>query len=414
MRLAIIVTEFPKTTETFILRDLVEFHRRGHEVRIYHMTSFRRQEVVHGFARQTLEWGRSSPYLLGAKVLGAFLRAKFGRPGTFLKTLGAVTRAYWREPVWLAKTLFVLPKCFAFAEDMKEWGADHVHAEFATHPATCAWIAGRFAGLPYSVSCRAHDIFLTQSMLEEKLGEASFVRTISEFNRRFLAERVPSLEAKHIEVIHSSVPLEGISPLPAPAPGPFRVRYVGSLEKRKGIDVLLRALASLDAESGDWSCEVVGGGPEREKLVRLCANLKLGDRVRFTGPLSYEKITGVYEEASVVVVPSVIGPGGRTEGIPNVIMEALAHQRPVIATGVSGIPELIEDGRTGKLVPPGDAAALTEALRWVRDNPGEAYATAKNGRGRVAAEFDLAKNVEKQLDLFERYRAGAPGSGGAR
>jgi colanic acid/amylovoran biosynthesis glycosyltransferase len=173
MRLAIIVTEFPKTTETFILRDLVEFHKRGHEVRIYHMTSFRRGEVVHGFARQTLDWARSSPYFFGTKVLGAVLRAKFGRPGVFIKTLGTVFRAYWREPVWLAKTLFIVPKCLVFAEEMKEWGADHVHAEFATHPATCAWIAGRFAGLPYSVSCRAHDIFLTRSLLSQKLNEAA-------------------------------------------------------------------------------------------------------------------------------------------------------------------------------------------------------------------------------------------------
>lgn len=413
MRLAIIVTEFPKTTETFILRDLVEFHKRGHEVRIYHMTSFRSGEVVHGFARETLEWRRSAPYILGRKVLGALLRAKFRRPGLFLSTLGTIVRAFRREPVWLAKTLLITPKCLAFAEDMSEWGADHVHAEFATHPATCAWIAGRFAGLPYSVSCRAHDIFLTQSLLEAKLGEAAFVRTISEFNRRYLTEKVRASRNKQIAVIHSSVPVETIPALPRPASGPFRIRYLGSLEVRKGVDVLLRSLAAIDVEAGDWNCEIVGGGPERRKLEEMTAHLRLTGRVRFLGPLPFEKISGVYEDAHVVVVPSIVGPGGRTEGIPNVIMEALAYQRPVVATGVSGIPELIEDGNTGLLVPPGDDAALADALRWVMNNPDESYDMAVRGRSRVEREFNLSINAERQLDLFEGHRALSPREGAA-
>lgn len=413
MKLAVIVTEFPKTTETFILRDLVEFHKRGHEVRIYHMTSFRSGEVVHGFARQTLDWARSSPYLFGKRVMAALLRAKLTRTGLFFGTLWTICRAFWREPAWLAKTLFITPKCLAFAEDIKEWGADHVHAEFATHPATCAWLVGRFAGLPYSVSCRAHDIFLTQSLLGAKLGEAAFVRTISDFNRRFLAERVPGLEKSRIAVIHSSVPIEDIPALPEPGSGTFRIRYLGSLEIRKGVDVLLRSLAAIRDDAGDWGCDIVGGGPERRRLERLCAELGLADRIRFLGPLPFEKITGVYEEANVVVVPSIVGPGGRTEGIPNVIMEALAHQRPVIATGVSGIPELIEDGVTGLLVPPGDAGALTAALLWVKNHPAEAYGMAVAGRERVGADFNLSINVGSQLALFERHRARGPCKGGA-
>jgi len=407
MRLAIIVTEFPKTTETFILRDLVEFHERGHEVRIYHMTSFRRGEVVHGFARATLQWARSSPYFFGKKVLGAIMRAKFGNTGMVLRTLGTIVRAYRWEPAWLAKTLFITPKCLAFAEDMKAWGADHVHAEFATHPATCAWIAGRFAGLPYSVSCRAHDIFLTRSLLAEKLGEASFVRTISRFNVHFLTEKLPGLDNKQLAVIHSSVPVDTIPALPEPEPGPFRIRYLGSLEVRKGIDVLLRALAALNARGGDWNCDIVGSGPERSRLERLCADLNLEDRVRFLGPLPFEKVKTVYEDANVVVVPSIVGPGGRTEGIPNVIMEALAHQRPVIATDVSGIPELVKDHETGLLVSPGDDAALADALRWVRNNPAEAYGMAVKGRALVEEEFNLSINAGAQLDLFEKHRAGA-------
>lgn len=405
MRLAIIVTEFPKTTETFILRDLLEFHSRGHEVRIYHMASFRKNEVVHGFAKQTLGWARSQPYLFGAKVLAATFRALLRHPG---KVLSAVCRLIWEfrsEPVWLVKSLFIAPKCLAFAEDIGDWPADHVHAEFATHPATCSWIVGRMTGLPYSVSCRAHDIFLTQSMLGTKLGEASFVRTISEFNLRFLTSRIPELAKKTIAVIHSSVQASTMPALPQPNGRCFKIQYIGSLESRKGIDVLLRALAAIRSDLGDWRCHVVGKGPEAGRLKTLCAGLGLREHVRFIGPLPFEEIAGVYEDAHVVAVPSIVGPGGRTEGIPNVIMEALAHQRPVIASDVSGIPELIENRQTGLLVAPGDHRALAEALLWVKNNPDEAYDMAKKGRERVVAEFNLSINARAQLSLFERHRA---------
>jgi len=403
MRIAIIVTEFPKTTETFILRDLLEFHKLGHEVRIYHMTSFRSKELVHGFAAETLEWARSKPYI-GAEVAAAALRALARRPSALVRIVARLAWEFRTEPVWLAKSVFILPKCIAFAEDMKRWGADHVHAEFATHPATCAWIAGRLTGIPYSVSCRAHDIFLTQRMLGPKLREAAFVRTISEFNRRFLAEHVPDASGK-IAVIHSSVPVDEIPALPRPDGGDFVIQYVGSLEKRKGVDVLLRALAESAPELGEWRCRIAGRGPERGRLEGLAERLGLKDRVTFQGALPFERVSEAYRDASVVTVPSIVGPGGRTEGIPNVIMEALAHQRPVIATNVSGISELVEHGRTGLLVEPGNHRALAEALVWVRENPEEAYRTAVRGRERVAKEFNLRENARAQAALFERHTA---------
>ena len=409
MRLAIIVTEFPKTTETFILRDLVEFHKRGHDIRIYHMTSFRQNEVIHGFARETLEWARPQPYFFGWKVQGALARAAFRRPLTLLRIVATMIREYWPEPAWLAKSLFILPKCLAVAEDIKSWPAGHIHAEFATHPATCSWIAGRLTGIPYSVSCRAHDIFLTQRMLRVKLGEASFVRTISEFNRRFLKDRVQGLNEKPVAVIHSSVPVDTIPALPQTTPGEFRIRYLGSLEVRKGIDVLLRSLGSIASELGRWNCHIVGAGPERRRLERLSAELGLMDKVRFLGPLPFEEVARVYEEAHVVVVPSIVGPGGRTEGIPNVIMEALAYQRPVIAGNVSGIPELVKHGETGLLVPPGDHRELASALRWVKEHPEEAHRLAVRGRKLITSDFNLSLNAQSQLDLFGRH-----GAAGAR
>jgi len=400
MRLGIVVTEFPKTTETFILRDLVEFRRRGHEVRVYHLSAFRKHEVVHGFARATLEWTRPKPFLLGASVLGALLRAVSRRPLVLARIVADIARGYRRNPIWLLKSIALLPKCLAIAEDLSEWDADHVHAEFAGHPATCAWIVGRMTSLPYSVSCHAHDIFRTRGLLDRKLGEASFVRPISEFNRQFLLREIPQLAATPLHVIHVSVDTGEIPALGPPSTDSFRVLYVGSLQTRKGVDVLLRALARAAPALGEWFCDVLGDGPERDALEALAGQLELGGRVRFHGAQPFEEVSKAQAAANVLAVPSIVGPGGRTEGIPTVIIETLAHQRPVIASRVSGIPELVVDRETGFLVEPGDVEELAEALCAVRDDPGAAFELARAGRRRIEAEFSVDVCVEAQLARF--------------
>lgn len=404
MRLAIIVTEFPKATETFILRDLMEFHRRGHELRIYALTTPRRAELLHGFAQETAAWVQYRGYA-DRKSLSALGRALLRQTTAVIQVTGVLIRELWREPVLLLKSLAILPKSLSFAEDVMDWNADHVHAEFAGHPATSAWMIGRLTATPYSVSCRAHDIFVSQALLAQKLSEAAFVRCISEYNVRFLQERALLPPTKPIFVIHSSLDVQGIPPLPPPQRGNvFHVLYVGSLFKRKGVDVLLRALAALEF---DWHLEIIGRGSAEPVLRALAKSLGIQQRIEFRGPQPFEEVSVAYGHANVVVAPSIIGPSGRTEGIPNVVIEALAHCRPVISTCISGIPELVEHKVTGLLVKPGDVRALADSIEWVHQNPEEADALARQGRQRVEAEFCLSTNVTKQLDAFARFSTSA-------
>jgi glycosyltransferase involved in cell wall biosynthesis len=404
MKLAIIVTEFPKTTETFILRDIMEFHRSGHEIGIYHLAPYRRNEVVHEFARPALGFVRPLGALWGSLPLAAVLCAIGRHPIRLLRIVAELFWGFRRDPIVLLKSLAMLPRCLAVAADVMAWSAAHLHAEFAGHPATCAWIVGRMTRVPYSVSCRAHDIFRSQAMLETKLGEASFVRTISQFNVRFLLDRVRGLDPAKVSVIHSSVDVGHIPLLPPPPTDPFRILYVGSLQVRKGVEVLLEALAQAGG-LGTWICDIVGTGPENQRLQSLAQSLGISDRVRFLGAQPFEVVSAAYAKASVVVVPSVIGPKGRTEGIPNVVIEALAHQRPVIATAVSGIPELVTNGSTGWLIQPGDVKELGAALERIRRDPEGAYRIAQQGRRRVESEFDLVRSARAQLEKFQQHAA---------
>ena len=395
MKLLVIVTEYPKATETFIYRDLLKFAEMGAEIELHHVAPFRRGQPLHRFAEPTRAWARYTPFLSLAA-----LRELARHPRAVAKAAWTIARAFRREPKLLLKSLALVPKALAMAEHARRWGADHVHAEFAGHPATVAWLMQRFGGPSYSVSCRAHDIFRTQSLLSEKLGEASAVRSVSAYGRAFLKERVPVLREREIHVIHSSVDLARIERAPVPGEGPFRILFVGALEAKKGVEHLLSALARASARLGDWECELAGDGPLRAALEAQAEALGIAGRVRFHGACDFEAVTAAYRRASVCVAPSVIGPGGRQEGIPNVMIEAMAFERPAVSTPISGIPELIEDGVSGLLVPPGDAGALAEALVRLRSDPDFAAALARRGRAVVEARFDLSVNAARQMRLF--------------
>jgi glycosyltransferase involved in cell wall biosynthesis len=399
MKLAVIVTEYPKGTETFIYRDLVKWEELGIEVHLYPLAPLRANQPLHGFAETTRKMVRDIP-LFGAGAMRATLAALTRQPFKLLRAARQIAWAYRTEPKFLVKSLTLIPKALAIAADAKSVGASHVHAEFAGHPATAAWIGRRLGGLDYSVSCRAHDIFRTQRLLDLKLGEASAVRTVSNFAERFIRKSVPALAGREIHVIHSSVDVARI-PAAAPAPGaPFRILYVGALEPKKGVEHLIDALALAQESLGDWRCDIIGQGPSADPLKARAAERGLGERIVFHGGLPFEAVAQAYRKAHLCIAPSIIGPSGRQEGIPNVMIEALAYQRPAISTAISGIPELIRDGDTGLLVPPADPRALADAILRIYSNPQEAAAMAKRGRRHVEGEFDLAVNARRQLAMF--------------
>jgi len=400
MRIAVVVTDFPKVTETFILRDLVEFHKNGHQVRIYHLTNFRKNEILHEFAKETISWAFSQPYLLGPNVIKALIRNIFVNPKIILKIFFQLITSLFREPVLLGKSLFIFPKSLAFTEDMRRWGADHIHAEFAGHPATMAWIASRLSKIPYSVSCHAHDIFLSQSLLDVKLGEAAFIRTISSYNRDFLISKIPKLRNSDFKLIRVSVDTSLIVPTPIPSQPTFNILFIGALEKRKGVEYLLKALYEVKDDLKKWHCKIIGGGIEDGRLKKIAKSLHIDDNVSFYGARSFEEISDAMKKTNVLVVPSIVDSSGRTEGLPTVIIEALAYQRPVIASDVTGVHELIKNNETGILVEPENIKAIGSGLIKIKKNPDFARKIAFNGRKVIEEEFDIKRNVLAQLTAF--------------
>lgn len=396
LRVAFVVTEYVKTTETFILRDVMEFHRAGCDVLLFHLMPLNTREVLHEFAQPTRAFARGYPFIFSLDVVATFLGYVVRRPGVVARILFDIVSGCRRDPVTLLKSLFILPKSARIAREVREWGAVHVHAAYAGHPATAAWVVQRLEGVPFSCSSHAHDLFETQALLKQKLPEAAFVRTISDYNRRFILRHVPELADRPPAVIHVGVHLRGPPPARPPRGRTFRILYVGSLESRKGVDVLLRAVAGLD---GEVELQVVGDGPERGRLEALRGALGIEDRVVFQGRKSNEAVLAAMGGADVLVVPSRIGPRNQTEGLPTVIVEAMANELPVVASRLTGIPEIVIHEETGLLVEVDDVAGLAEALNRVRDEPGLARGWASAGRQLVVREFDQEMNAAALLDL---------------
>ncbi len=247
-------------------------------------------------------------------------------------------------------------KSVAVADRARREDVAHVHAHFANHPATAAWIVHRLTGLPFSFTAHANDMFLSPPLLRQKVDEAAFVVTISEYNEVLLNRMTPR---SPIRVVHCGVDTATLARIVRPRRG-RRVLCVASLEPRKGHRDLLEAFAELAAHDAELHLTLVGDGPERDAIVGHTRALGISDRVELTGPLSADDVRRELAAADVFVLASVADHTGRTEGIPVALMEAMAAGVPVVATRISGIPELVEG--VGRLVEPGAADELAAAI----------------------------------------------------
>ncbi|WP_308918057.1 glycosyltransferase family 4 protein [Jannaschia sp. LMIT008] len=392
MKILVVVSEFPKVTETFAYRNLVAYGRLGHDPWLFHVKTRRRDMDVHEFFRP-LEPKAFGYAWLGSTALAALLGECARAPLAMATLIGQLARAHWREPKRGLAVAALFPKSVALGRWCRRTGVDHIHGEFAGHPATSAMIASRVAGLPYSFTAHANDIFISQAMLVEKAARARFVRSISRFNIRYLS-RLPGFPEGKLRLIRCGVNADEIDAVPPERleTDGLRILYVGSLIEKKGVWHLLDALSHLPSDM-DWTARIVGGGDLANDLARRAAYLGLADRVRFEGPQTAAHVAVHHRWAHVLVVPSVVGTAGRVEGIPVVLMEAMARGRAVIASDLSGIPELVEDGVTGWLVRPGDHEAIARALEGISGDWPKARRIALRGQDRIRAEYEVSRNA---------------------
>lgn len=402
---AVLLSRFPKVTETFILREIVEMERQGQPVRLVPLLR-ERPSVVHPEAVGWMDRALFTTWF-SSGILAANARALRRDPARYLGVLGRVLGGAWADANFFVRSLVLFPKSVYLAERLRGEGIGHLHAHFATHPATAALVVSSLTGIGFSFTAHAHDIFVRRPLLRRKIREARFVRAISGFNREFLAARYPEAEAK-TAVIHVGVDPSAYGGAAPDGGKPAKLLCVAALQAYKGLSVLVEACRRLHVEGVVFRCDIVGEGPLREEIEEQVAGAGLRGIVQLRGAQPQDAVARMMAKAAVVVLPSVVAADGQMEGIPVSLMEAMASGRPVVASSLSGIPELVEDGVSGLLVEPGDAQALASAVRRLLADPDVRCAMGRRGRETVERRFRLAACVEELLGRIDAHNAPVP------
>lgn len=398
------MSRFPAVTETFILRELIELERQGAQVEIAPLL----RDQVTTLHPEAETWDQRALYtpFLNGPMLVSNLRVLLSSP---LRYLGALFALLWEcRTSWNAftGTLGIFPKSVHNGQRLRARGVTHVHAHYATHPATSAHIMKTVrrrdqAELPYSLTIHAHDIFIYQVGLRRKLDGARFVRCISQFNVDYLLGQVPGLAPSLFRVIHCGIEPCRYTHQPAPgAPASERTAQLLSISAHrpyKGLTHLIEAVRLMRAEGLDVHCTVIGDGYLRPELEQQIRDAGLDAAIRLVGTKTQDEVAEAFKRCDIFVMASIVAPDGQMEGIPVVLMESLAAGIPTVATRLSGIPELVIDGETGFLAEPGQPQELVAAVRRVLEDYEAARALGQNGARLVAAEFEIRENVRRLI-----------------
>lgn len=386
------MSRFPKMTETFILYEILELQRLGLHVEIFPLLR-QQEQVMHPEAQALVRRARYSN-VVSIAVIAAQFYWLLRRPRAYFSAWLSALWGNRSSKKFLLRAVAVVPQAALFARQMQSLGIEHIHAHWATHPALAAYIIRKLTGLPYSFTAHAHDIYVERPMLDEKIRAASFVVTISEYNRRLLHELYGGAARDKTVVIHCGIDPAIFQPRARlPSNNPFTMACVASLQDYKGHPYLIEACAQLKAQGVQFRCLLVGEGEDRPQIEAQIAQLGLSDQVTLLGHQPRKRVSELLAQADVMVLPSIKVASGKQEGIPVALMEALATELPVVATSISGIPELIEDGRSGLLVPERDSTALAQALLKLHNDPMLGKQLGAAGREKVLHEFNLLQNT---------------------
>lgn len=393
-RVGYILKRYPRLSETFILNEILAHEAAGLDLEIFSL-----RQVTEECRHEDVEKVR-------ARVTYLEQRTRM-RPQEFARLLGWAADRLGDEAGTLTedhpKRPWRLVKIALLADMIRERGITHLHAHFATEATTVARLAARIAGVGYSFTAHAKDIYhddVEDEHLTRCISDARSIVTVSDYNVRYMCDRL-GLDGCGMHRIYNGLDLAEFG-FSAERRDPEHVLAVGRLVEKKGFGDLIAACAQLRDRGQAFRCTIVGDGELAPELRAQVDRLNLGDRVDLAGPLPRERVREIMLGAGCLAAPCVIGADGNRDGLPTVILEAMALGLPCVSTRVTGIPEAIDHERTGLLAPERDPAGLADALERIIGDRTLAGSLATAARARVEHSFDLHRNAAQLRTLFAR------------
>ena len=402
-RIAYILGTYPYLTTTFIDREILAVIKRKVNlilIAIRKPPPFEMNSEVRKLAKKT-KYILPVSWFLFLKINIVLI---FSRPLRYCQIFFYLLTRSHRTVRERLKTLFHFYEGIYAVQMLRRCNVKHIHAHFADRAAIVAMVAAKFLDIPYSLTAHASDIYVSPIMLKEKIENAKFVTTCTFYNKMYL-ERLTS---KQIELVYHGVDLKDLqfSSKIKNNEKPELILSVGQLKEKKGFSFLIKACGLLKSRGYNFICEIIGEGPERSNLEKLINDLSLENVVNLCGPLPNKKVIDKYQHATLFVLSCIPAKNADRDGIPNVLLEAMGLQIPVISTKFSGIPEVIENGINGLLVDTENEEALAEAMAKLLSDSGLQKKLGRGGRKIIEDKFDVNKNIEQLLRLFNKIEHG--------
>ncbi len=389
-RIGYVVKRYPRFSETFIVSEILAHEAAGAEIEIFSL-----RPTIDSHFQEAISRVRAPVHHLNSDL----------RSGTDLWAgLAALSQsrpAAWqvlsRERATDARDIM---QAVELARLALARGITHLHAHFATVSTTVARLAALLTGLSYSFTAHAKDIYheeVSSADLRRKLADASTVVTVSDFNYAHL-KYTYGAAADRVRRVYNGIEL-GRFRYRSPKERPPVIIAVGRLVPKKGFDELLHACAQLARAGVSFECRIVGSGPEEERLRGLRAELELEQQVELLGPRPQTEVQRLVQEAAVFAAPCVVADDGDRDGLPTVLLEAMALGTPCVATDVTGISEVVRQD-TGVLLPERRADLLAGALARLLADAAQRVRLARGARALVQTEFDNQRNAAELRRLF--------------
>ncbi len=393
---------FPVASETFVFYEIEKFFKQKRPVSVITLYGERHKNLA-GFMLNTDVPIEHFGMLATGRILAAFWRRLRKEPKKALYVMRTLLFRRWRSVEMWLEGAWAGISGFYLAERCQEMGIKHLHAPWANGPATASWVVNYLDGIPFSFTARARDVRPPDGFLEEKLDACAFARSESSYQIPLMASFLPTEKHDKLYVTYNVRTLAATGQAAVSMQEPYKLLAIGRLVEKKGYDVLIESVSILVNAGVNVKLNIIGSGDWMSKLNKCIATYGMEEHVNMLGFVEHDGILKYILDSDVFCMPSVVNKQADSDGLPNVVIEAMCYGLPVVATDVAGMSDVVKDNETGYLVPQRDAKAFANALQKMFDDPNHARLMATKGKELMDVMFDNETNLERIRQLFNKY-----------